>query len=98
MGFQREGECDGQILRTAAIFAQAKGQSRRPTAQVAVNGVILFFHAAIARFVMVRRAKTPVLVEPIKQGAGDEIIAFAQSGGSWSKIIAQKKMPKSPAP
>ena len=51
-----------------------------------------------APFETMRGAEAPVFVHAIKNCAGEKVISLAKRGGRVAEIIAQIKMPETPAP
>ena len=82
MGLDGEAECDGVIFPPGAVVRHAKGQRAGPAPQVAVNGVELVLQPPVHGVEIVRGAQTPVVVDPEKHRAADEIVAAVQESGA----------------
>ena len=93
-GLEREGEGDGEIFGAVAVVNHPEGQRAGPAPQVAIDRVILFLQSAVRGVEIVPRAQTPVVIHPVKHGAGDEIVGLRKS----IKAAAQIPVAESPAP
>src|ERR1700733_1592187 len=94
-GFERKCKSNREIFRAGLVVNHAKRERAGPTAQIAIDGVKLFLQMSVLRVEIMRRAKAPIVIQPIKNRAGDEIIAGIAAGG---KIVVQIPVAKSPTP
>ena len=87
MGFDGDGEGDGVIHGAGALVAHAEGESSGEAPEVAVDGVILLFHCAVAGFEMMADACAPVFVHAIIEAAEENVIVgFRAEGGIAGEI------------
>src|ERR1017187_4313646 len=93
-GLEREGEGHREICRAGAIVNHPESQRAGPTPHIAIDRVILFLQTAVRGVEIVPRAETPVVIQPVKKRAGDEIVALRKS----IKSAAQIPVAESPAP
>ena len=93
-GLEREGEGNGEVLRAVAIVNDAESQCAGPAPQVAIDRVKLLLQAAVLGVEIVPHANPPVVIQPVKKRAGDEIVALGKS----IKSAAQIPVADAPAP
>src|SRR5438552_14262593 len=94
-GFQGKGHCHAVIGRADAVFADAKGQGRRPTPEIPIDRVVLFFQRAIARLEAMLEAPGPIFAETIVEAAEDGVVSGV---GPQGRIAAQIAMAERPTP
>ena len=85
-GLEREGEGDGEIFGAIAVVNHPEGQRAGPAPQVAIDRVILFLQTAVRSVEIVLRAQTPVVIQPVKKRAGDEIVGLRKSIKSAKRV------------
>ena len=93
-GLEREGEGHREIRRAGAVVNHPERQRAGPAPQVAIDRVILFLQTAVRGVEIVPRAETPVVIQPVKKRAGDEIVGLRKP----VKSAAQIPVAKAPAP
>src|ERR1039457_5362918 len=93
-GLERVGEGDGEIFGAVAVVNQTESQRAGPAPHVTIDRVKLFLQAAICGVEIVLRAQTPVVIQPVKERAGDEIVALRKA----IKAAAQIPVAESPTP
>src|ERR1017187_2099001 len=91
-GLEREGEGYGEIFGAVAVVNQTESQRAGPTPHVAIDRVKLFLQTAVSGVEVVCDARAPVVIHPVKHGAGDEVVAVAQ------KSVVQIPVADAPTP
>jgi len=91
---ERESEGHGKVRRAVAVVNDTEGQRAGPAPQVAIDRIILFLQAAVLGVEIVHRAQPPVVIQPVKKRAGDEIVALCKP----IKSAAQIPVADAPAP
>src|SRR5579871_1795736 len=77
-GLERERERHAVVVAVGLVVQRAEGHGRSPTAEVAVDAVVLFLQGAGAGIKVMDELGAPVLVELVEQCAGDEVVAQAE--------------------
>ena len=93
-GFEREGHCNAEICAPVTTIPGPESERCRPTAQIAKDCVILFLECPVPRFKMIGNSRRPVLVQPVINTAGDEIVSHAVC----LRIVDEISMAKCQAP
>ena len=92
VGLEREGEGDRVIRRADAVVLRPKGQRTRPTPEITIDTVKLPLQTAALGVEIMLGAEAPVVVQPVKNGAGDEV------GAGVQEPVARIPMADAPAP
>src|ERR1051326_5025559 len=99
VGFEGEGEGDGEIFGAVAIVEHAEGQGRSPAPQVAIERVGLFFQSPATSFKAVAGSQAPVLIHAIEHCAEEKIVALGNGGVRHrNESLAEIPMGKAPTP
>ena len=97
-GFEREGERHGVVVFSVVRIAFPERERRRPAPHVAIDRVVLLLENLVARLVLVVDAESPVVVQAVEDGAGDEVVSTSKCEWCAAEVIAQIPVAYSPAP